>query len=179
MTRRNVMITISSSCLQLTEPFWDEEDAEEDALDEEEAVGEPFTPSYKGELPEPTELLTEGHLITTPQRVELVYEESEMSGMEGSVSTIGFDRATPGLVTLMRTGPVGSALVFEQNKRHTSIYRTPFSSFELCAHTLHVENKLLTEGTLALEYILSFHGAESEHCRLLISVKPAVNPPGV
>ncbi len=176
MTERDVMITISSSCLQLAEPFWEGDDEYDEELDGEEAGGEPFMPSYKGELPEPTELLTEGRLLTTPQRVELVYEESEMSGMEGSISTIGFDRATPGLVTLMRTGPVGSALVFEQNKRHTSIYRTPFSSFELCAHTLRVENKLLTEGTLALEYILSFHGAESEHCRLLISVKPAANP---
>ncbi len=175
MTKRDVMITISSACLQLEEPYWEyeNEDAEE-LIEEDEAPA--FSPRYKGELPEPSELLTEGKLVTTPYRVELMYEESEMSGMEGSVSTIGFDRDNPGLVTLMRSGMVRSALVFEQGKRHTSIYQTPFSSFELCAHTLRVENKLLTEGTLALEYILSFHGVESEHCRLLISVRPAQQP---
>ncbi len=176
MTRREVMIQISSSCLQLADPFW-EDDCDEDCEACEKNTDAPaFAPNYAGELPEPTELFTEGRLVTSPNRVELVYEESEMSGMEGSVTTIGFDRNAPELVTMMRTGMVRSALVFEAGKRHTSLYHTPFSSFELCAHTLHIENKLLTEGTLSLEYILSFHGAESEHCRLFITVRNAVDP---
>ncbi len=169
MTKRRVMITISTSCLQLAAPFFDEEDSEE----EESEELAPHLTYADGELPEPTELLTEGYLITTPQRVEILYEESSMSGMEGSVTTVGFDRSAPHLVSMMRSGPVHSTLIFEKGKRHTSIYDTPFSSFELTSHTLHIENKLLTEGTIALEYLLSFHGAASEHCKLLISVRPS------
>ena len=167
MTKRKVMIRIRSACLQLSEPFWEEESDEFD-VDERS-----FEPPKNGEMPEPMELLTEGMLVTDARRVELMYEESEMSGMEGSVTTIGFDRANPALISMMRTGMVRSALVFEQGKRHFNIYETPFSSFDLCTHTLRAENKLLTEGRLSLEYILSFQGTESEHCKLEISVKPS------
>ncbi len=178
MTRRNVMIYMTSSCLQLAEPFWEDGYDGEDEDCEGDCEAPVFTPSYAGELPEPTELWAEGRLITTPKRVELVYEESEMSGMEGSVTTVGFDRDAPELVTMMRTGMVRSALVFESGKRHNSLYHTPFSDFELCTHTLYIENKLLTEGTIDLEYILSFHGADSEHCKLHISIRNNENPLG-
>lgn len=167
MTKRKVMIRICSACLQLAEPFWEEEC---DEFDPDEHP--PFEPSPDGELPEPTELLTEGLLVTDAHRVELLYEESEMSGMEGSVTTIGFDRKAPELISMMRTGLVRSALVFEAGKRYSNLYETPFSTFDLCTHTLHVENRLLTEGRLSLEYILSFQGTQSEHCKLEITVKP-------
>ena len=169
MTKRKVMIKISSACLQLTEPFWEEET---DEFDPDECR---FEPSEDREMPEPTELLTEGLLVTDEHRVELMYEESEMSGMAGSVTTIGFDRSAPGLISMMRTGPVRSALVFEAGKRYSNVYETPFSSFDLCTHTLHIENNLLTAGTLSLEYILSFQGTQSEHCSMEISVKPVKN----
>ena len=167
MTKRKVMIRISSAVLQMSEPFWEEES---DEFDPDERP--PFEPSPDGELPEPTELLTEGLLVTDEHRVELLYEESEMSGMEGSVTTIGFDRNEPELISMMRTGPVRSALVFEAGKRYSNLYETPFSIFDLCTHTLYVENKLLSEGRLALEYILSFEGTQSEHCKLEVTVKP-------
>ena len=122
------------------------------------------------EMPEPTEMLMEGRLITSPTRVELVYEEGELTGMEGSVTAIGFDRVAPTLVSMMRTGPVRTALTFEEGKRHICIYNTPYSDFEVCVHARCVENKLLTEGTLKLDYLVEIHGAQAEHCRMTIEV---------
>ena len=124
------------------------------------------------EMPEPTDLLVEGRLVTSPSRVELVYEEGELSGMEGSVTALGFDRATPGLISMIRTGSVETALVFEEQKRHLSVYDTPFSSFEVCVHALRVENHLLNEGFIKLDYLVEIHGAQAEHCKMTVTVRP-------
>lgn len=167
MTKRTVMIRMKTACLQLAEPLWLEEDGVLNPLDEDH-----LDPPVGDEMPEPIEVLTEGLLVTDERRVELMYEESELSGMEGAVTTIGFDRSAPELISMMRTGPVRSAFVFEEGKRYSNVYETPYASFDLSTHTLQVENKLLSEGRLLLEYILSFHGTQSEHCKIEISVKP-------
>ena len=163
MTKRNVMICIRTSRIDAGIDLFDS-DAEEEETEE-------FEDENTGELPEPSELLTEGRLVTSPTRVELVYDENELSGMEGSVTAIGFDRAHPDTVSMMRSGPVSTAMIFEQGKRHHSVFDTPFSSFQVCTHTLHVENKLLTEGTLFLEYIVEIRGAQAERCKMNISVR--------
>ena len=117
-------------------------------------------------------MLMEGRLVTNANRVELMYEESELTGMEGSVTTIGFDRNNPDLISMMRTGVVRTALTFESGKRHFCLYNTPYSDFEVCVRTIAVENALLTEGTLRLDYLIEIHGAQAEHCKMTISIRP-------
>ena len=163
MTKRNVMICISTSRIEVGVDLFD---SDTDEVDEEELTEEPT-----GEMPEPTDLLTEGRLVTSPTRVELIYDETEFSGMEGSVTSIGFDRLHPEMISMMRSGPVSTAMIFEEGKRHMSVFDTPFSSFQICTRTLHVENKLLTDGTIFLEYIIEIHGAQAERCRMQISVR--------
>ena len=158
------MIKIFTTRMELSQSlFAEEEDGEEIEFDEE------FLPEEGGEGPETSEVWMEGRMVTGPDRVELVYEESELSGMEGSVSTIGFDRANPGLISMMRSGLVSTALVFEENKRHICVYHTPFSEFEVCAAARRVENRLLTEGKIELDYIIEVHGAQAERCHMVIS----------
>ena len=161
MTKRNVMVTLSTARTEIAEDLFDEES---------EGILQPQD-FLLPELPEPTDLIVEGRLVTNEQRVELVYEEGELSGMEGSVTAIGFDRATPGLISMIRTGTVATALVFEEGKRHFSVYDTPYSSFQVCVHTLRIENALLTEGRIHLDYLIEIHGAQAEHCRMTIRAR--------
>ena len=163
MTKRNVMITIRSARTEVPEDLFDEENA---PIPDDEPIELP-------EMPEPTDLILEGRLVTGKTRVELVYEEGELSGMAGAVTSVSFERATPGLVSMMRTGTVKTALVFEEGKRHFSIYDTPFSSFQVCVHTLRVDNRLLTDGELHLDYLVEIHGAQAEHCRMTILARTA------
>ena len=165
MTKRNVNITISTSRIEVPE----------DLFDESSTPAIPFDCMHV-RMPEPTHLMVEGRLVTSPTRVELVYEEGELSGMEGSVTSVGFDRNAPGLVSMMRTGAVETALVFEQGKRHISVYDTPISSFQVCVRTMHVDNRLLTDGVIQLDYLVEIHGAQAEHCRMTISVRNAEDP---
>ena len=162
MTKRNVIITIKTERTETCASLFEEP---EDELLEEDGDG--------NAMPDASEIMVEGRLVTGASRVELVYEESEMSGMEGSTTSIGFDRANPDMVSMMRTGTVYSAFVFEEGKRHVSVYNTPFSDFEICVRTVRVRNALLREGRLELEYLIEVHGAQAERCRMEISVRPA------
>ena len=159
--KRNVMIKLLSYRTELSGSLFEGDGEEyEDLPEEDEGI----------ESNEPTEMLIEGRLLKGNERVELVYEESELSGMEGSVTSVGFDRSNPGLISMMRSGTVSTALVFEENQRHICVYRTPFSDFEVCSLALRVENALLSEGRIELDYIIEIHGAQAERCRMTLTV---------
>lgn len=174
MTKRNVMIRIHTVRTGISAALFEGagEELEEEIDEEEELPAIPSAPNGDGEesTEEDTEMLMEGALLTSPTRVELVYEETELTGMEGSVSTIGFDRASPGLVTMLRSGLVSTALVFEAGRRHTCVYNTPFSSFDVCVVTKKVNNDLLRSGVLELDYLIELHGAQAERCRITVNV---------
>ena len=89
-----------------------------------------------------------------------------------------FDKGNEGLVTMMRSGAVNTALVFEAGNRHICVYHTPYMPFELCVHTLKVENHLLDEGKLYLDYIIEFRGAKAEHNLFTLTVKDSLDHPG-
>ncbi len=171
MTKRNVMIDILTSRIEMNMSLFAEE-PENEEIEEISQSFEDILKNVTGEMPEPTEMLMEGRLLTSTHRVELVYAESELTGMEGSMTAIGFDRANPELVSMMRTGPVRTAMTFEEGKRHICIYNTPFSEFEVCVRTIKVKNRLLEENTLELDYLIEIHGAQAEHCKMTVTVRP-------
>ena len=131
--------------------------------------GEKLSP--EDEKPERSEFFSEGRQVTTDDRVEIIYEESVLTGLEGSVTSIGFSRSDPSVVTMMRQGFVNTAFVFEEGKRHICVYDTPFSSFEICVHALKVKNRLLDDGTIELDYLTELHGARTERCKMKITVE--------
>ena len=128
--------------------------------------------------PDSTELMTEGTMTMGDGQIRLTYKESELTGMEGSVTSIGFDRAAPEVISMMRTGLVSTGMVFEKGKRHMCIYRTPISEFEVCVYAKNVDNRLLTDGVLLLDYIVEIHGAQAERCRMTLTVRKEENPLG-
>ncbi len=171
MTKRNVMIDILTSRIERDLSLF-AEDFENEETEEAMQSFEDMLKNVTGEMPEPTEMLMEGKLLTSTYRVELIYAESELTGMQGSMTAIGFDRANPNLVSMMRTGPVRTAMTFEEGKRHICLYNTPFSEFEVCVRTIKVNNRLLEENKLELDYLIEIHGAQAEHCKMTVTVRP-------
>ncbi len=115
------------------------------------------------------EINTDGILSTEDGRVDFSYDESELTGMEGSTTSLSYDEATPSLVSMIRTGTVSTSLVFEQGKRHHCVYKTPYMPFEVCVHTLKVDNKLDTEKYLYIDYIIEIRGAKAERTKLTMT----------
>ena len=172
MTKQNVMIDILTSRIEMNMSLFDE-DAEAEEI--EESIPQSFEDvlkNFSGEMPEPTEMLMEGKLLVADHRVELVYAESELTGMQGSLTAIGFEPSNPDLVSMVRTGPVRTALTFEEGKRHICLYNTPFSEFEVCVRTIKVNNRLLEENKIELDYLIEIHGAQAEHCKMTVTVRP-------
>ena len=99
------------------------------------------------------------------ERISISYNETEVTGMEGSTTTITFLKNDPNVVSMMREGAVSATLVFEEGKRHHCLYKTPFMPFEVCVRTIKVSNALLGAGALSLDYIVEIRGAKAERTK--------------
>ena len=140
---------------------------EVDDLFEDEEDG--FPPEEK-EPEGPIEMFSEGELYITDERVIIAYDESELTGMEGSHTQVRFEKNAPELVTMMRSGNVSTILVFEEGKRHICTYQTPYMPFEICVLTKSVKNSLLEDGVIELDYIVEIRGAQAERTQFKIEV---------
>ena len=95
--------------------------------------------------PDATELMTEGTMEVTGDGIVLSYEESELTGMEGTTTT--FEVKGP-RVTLIRSGAVNSQMVFEEGRQHTSLYETPFGELSVDIQTSELKHNLSERGGL-------------------------------
>lgn len=130
--------------------------------------GDDSTLEYNEE--EAIELSTEGVMNIDGGRVELLYEESEITGMEGSRTSVIFELDSPGLISMIRNGTVSTALVFEKGKRHHCVYNTPIMPFEICVRTIKVENDIIKSGRLRLDYVIEIRGAKAERTKFELDI---------
>ena len=158
--QENVRIKIRSVRYEVEASLFSEEDAK---LDLSELRVEP----------ESVEINTVGQFEIKDGRAEVTYEESEATGMSGSTTAISFLERDVGIVTMIREGAVSTALVFEANKRHHCLYKTPFMPFQICVHTLKVDNRLLSDRYLDLDYIVEIRGAQAERTKFHIELLPS------
>ena len=100
---------------------------------------------FDGIDPDETELMTEGTMVLTEDGMVLSYEESELTGMEGTTTT--FEVKGP-RVTLTRSGAVNSQMVFEEGRQHTSLYETPFGELSVDIQTSELKHNLTERGGL-------------------------------
>ena len=134
---------------------------------------------------EKIDLITEGILTITPDEgfteepsatVAISYDETELTGMAGARSTITYRTADRGLVTMLRTGMVSTALTFKAHHRAICTYDTPYMPFSIGIHALTVDNRLDTDGVLKLDYIIEIRGARAERCEMTMTIAEDQNP---
>ena len=165
MTKKNIRIKLTSVREASNESFFNQLlDGEElDPFDDE-----PIDEEEEGDGP--IELFSEGELYVTDERVIIAYDESELTGMEGSSTQVRFERSNPGLVSMLRNGTVNTILVFEKGKRHICTYQTMYMPFEICVFTKEVRNTLLENGKIELDYIVEIRGAQAERTQFTIEI---------
>ncbi len=120
---------------------------------------------------ETLEMITQGAVRVRGGRVEIVYDEGELSGMEGSQTVISYAKGDPKTVSMIRTGAVSTALVFERGVRHLCTYETPYMPFQIGVFALMVDNRLESEGVIVLDYLIEIRGAQAERCKMTLKVK--------
>ena len=129
---------------------------------------------------EKIELFTEGLMTVTPDAaftdtpsytVAVTYDETELTGMAGARSTVTYRTADRGLVTMIRSGLVSTAMTFKAHHRAICTYETPYMPFSIGIHALTVDNRLDTEGILKLDYIIEIKGARAERCEMVMKIQ--------
>lgn len=103
------------------------------------------------------ELVTQGVLQKDNDIFILSYQESEVTGLEGTLTTFHVE---PERVTLMRIGEYNSQMVFEEGRRHLSMYNTPYGAMSVGVNTRHLLAELDEHGgSIEIDYNLELEHA--------------------
>lgn len=101
------------------------------------------------------ELMTEGSFVKKGEYYYIRYDETEISGMEGTITTL---KVKEDMVILMRFGSNHSKMIFEKGIRHESNYVTPFGNVFLGVKPQFIDVKLTESGgELNLKYALDLN----------------------
>ena len=116
---------------------------------------------YKDQEPDVIELVTCGTLEFRDGGWEIVYDETELTGLAGVTTTF---RIEPKKVVLCRTGRLNSTMIFQEGIRHDSLYQMEFGALMItvCAQRIMA---LLDEngGMVDLVYSIDIeHGTVGE-----------------
>lgn len=99
--------------------------------------------TYDSAAPEVTELATEGVMTMDGGEISLTYQESEITGMEGTTTRFVIQGDT---VVLERTGMIVSRMEFKQGERSSSFYETPWGTMAVDVATTKLAHRLTERG---------------------------------
>ena len=115
--------------------------------------------TYADQEPEVIELVTEGTMELRDGGWDISYEESELTGLQGVVTTF---RVEPGKVTLSRRGQLNSQMVFEEGVSHDSLYQMEFGTLMLTVKATRVYYDIVPDGgTIDLVYAIDIENTQA------------------
>lgn len=98
---------------------------------------------FEDGAPDSVELTTTGFLSRTESGYCVSYEESALTGMEGTHTSL---QISPQRVILTRTGELNTQMVFEKDVRHLSLYSTPMGRLEVGVATRRLHTTIGDRG---------------------------------
>ena len=123
---------------------------------------------YEGAETDTIELVTEGRLIRDEGGYTLSYQESELTGMDGTRTTIEF---TPRSAMLTREGTVNSRMYFVRGQKNTFLYETPYGTATVGLETQRYRSTLSEHGgELEIGYVVDFDHAFVGRNQLKINI---------
>ena len=115
--------------------------------------------SYVGQEPEIIRLDTEGTMEFRDGGWDITYEESELTGLAGVVTTF---RVEPGKVTLNREGALNSRMLFQEGVSHESLYQMEFGTLMITVKATNVFYDIVPDGgTIDLTYQIVIENTEA------------------
>ena len=126
--------------------------------------------TYDGVSPEVTELATEGVMtIREDGEMVLTYQESEITGMEGTTTRFTIRGGT---VVLERAGLIVSRMEFKQGERSSSFYETPWGTMEVDIVTTKLAHRFTERGgVLEIAFTIAVNHQVTGENRFKIRVK--------
>lgn len=102
-------------------------------------------------------------------RKTISYEETKISGMEGTTTTLIL---SDGSVRLNRDGNFLQDLEYREGERSTSLYTTPLGDLEVAVETKRIEDSI-SEGTgrMRLVYEVELKGLFHHHNEIIVDIR--------
>lgn len=118
---------------------------------------------------ETIELISEGIYYKDEDVYIAEYDESEISGMEGTRTTIIIDDDS---LNIIRRGTTVSDLKFKKGESHTAFYSTPYGALEITVSTNKIDIEADDNGAkVELEYKMQATGLEPIVNELKLNIK--------
>ncbi|QGU94122.1 DUF1934 family protein [Clostridium bovifaecis] len=122
-----------------------------------------------GNEDEAVEVITKGKFYKKQNCYYAVYNETEISGMEGTTTTL---KIKPDKFSLIRMGSTNAKVDFENKSSNVSLYNTPYGPLELVVQT----NKLDIDvddngGKVFIDYNMTLAGQKPLKTILNIDIK--------
>lgn len=128
-----------------------------------------ITSSQIGEGTEPIEVVTPGEFYKENDEFIAVYNETELSGMEGTVTKL---RIKDENVILEREGSITTKMEFEKENVTVSLYNTPYGMLELKITTKELYVNIDEDGgEVNIAYEMSVGGQKPLSTELKLKIK--------
>ncbi len=122
-----------------------------------------------GGEPDTIELVTEGIYCRTEDGFEIRYQESEITGLKGTETTVEIN---PDGVVVARKGMLNSKMVFRQGEKSSFLYDTPYGAATLGVDTRKINARLDDlGGELSIDYVVNMEHAVVSKNVLRMSVR--------
>lgn len=124
----------------------------EAAMEKEVIISIKGMQKYENAEPDTIELVTGGRLERDGESFTLSYQESAVTGMDGTLTTFQIE---PERVTLLRVGEYTSQMVFQEGRRHMSMYNTPYGTMSIGVNTRHLTAQVgESGGDIEIDYAI-------------------------
>lgn len=109
---------------------------------------------------EVVEFVTEGKIYERSGTVFLVYEESELSGLEGCTTTLKLSGDKVSMIRFGSNNEMNARMDFNAEKPYSGYYGTPYGAIEFGIETNKIINRVNTEegGFLSIDYNMNLVG---------------------
>jgi len=115
------------------------------------------------------EFVTEGKYYKKDEAYFITYDESEVTGMSGTTTTL---MVMDGIVTLVRVGTINSHFVFQQGQKHISYYDTEYGAFTVGVTANEVDVKIDDSGgEIRIGYQLEIDNTETGENDFWMSIR--------
>ncbi|MEI3336897.1 MAG: DUF1934 domain-containing protein [Clostridium sp.] len=115
------------------------------------------------------EVVSPGSFEKIEDGFKAIYEETEISGMEGTTTILTIKENQ---VILEREGTTSTKMIFKEDEDSIVLYNTPYGMLEIAISTNNLDVKIDEDGgKLDIEYEMSVYGQPPFNTKLSLSIK--------
>ncbi|MGL5378674.1 DUF1934 domain-containing protein [Clostridium sp.] len=117
------------------------------------------------------EVVTPGKFIVNDEEFIAIYDETEISGMAGTKTTLTINKEN-NKFSLEREGTTTTKMEFEKGETSISLYNTPYGMMDLQIYTDYLEIDMKEDGgDIIAKYSMSLSGQPPIMTKISVNIK--------